>query len=251
MSTNWQKLVIQNFDEASSKYNNSANLQKIFAAKLAAQCSKKVINSGVWVDLGSGTGLLANALEKINPNQSVIRVDGSPRMLAEHLPNKSTQLFNLNYGLPKWENPPTLIASSFALHWLKDPEERLMEWFSALAPGGLLAIALPDEASFPEWHEAAKKAKVACTAMKFPSHNALTNLVKADNIIFQQLESFTQKAPRVTSLLKPLVNIGAQTSHHPALNISQWRRLQQSWPMVESNRTYNLTWLIHILLVKK
>ena len=58
------KSVLENFDNASYKYNNGASLQKVFAKKLAKQCTKRRVNPGLWVDLGSGTGLLANELEK-------------------------------------------------------------------------------------------------------------------------------------------------------------------------------------------
>ena len=41
MKPNWHKLVLQNFDTASYKYNNGAFLQKVFAKKLAEECKKR------------------------------------------------------------------------------------------------------------------------------------------------------------------------------------------------------------------
>ncbi len=251
MTANWQKRIIKNFDASSYKYNKEAHLQKLFSKKLAEQCTQRLILPGLWVDLGSGTGLLANELEQRNPNQSVLRVDGSKNMLTQHLNNKSTMLFDLNFGLPRWETPPTLIASSFALHWLAEPEKKLQEWFAALAPGGLLTIVLPVEGTFPEWHNAAKRANVICTAMKFPSHNSLLNAIKKPNIRFQKLETFTQEAPKVSALLKPLVEIGGQTSPYQSLSISEWRRLQQSWMLSQKSNVPKLTWLIQMLLAQK
>ena len=251
MKQNLQRLVIQNFDDASQKYNSVAILQKIFASKLAQQCSKKPLLPGPWFDLGSGTGLLANELERIFPTQSVIRVDGSENMLKQHPENKTKKIFNLNSGLPKLTEPPTLIASSFVLHWLNKPEERLKEWFDALAPGGWLAIACPVKGSFPEWHNAAKKANVVCTALPLPSPDLLLAKIERQHIRFDRLESFTQEAPRVTSLLKPFVRFGAQASMYESLTISQWRRLQKSWLISNGKSFPRLTWSIQILLAQK
>ncbi len=251
MRTDWHKLVIKNFDAASYQYNNGAFLQKVFAQKLADQCKKRNLLPGIWIDLGSGTGLLANELEKQTCNQDVIRIDGSENMLRQHHQNKSTILFDLNFGLPKLKKSPTLIASNFALHWLDEPEQKLKEWFSAFAPGGWLAIALPIQGSFLEWHNAARQASVECTAMKFPSKDSLLNMLPQKSIQYQTLESFTQEAPKISSLLKPLVNIGAQTSKSQSLTITEWRRLEKSWITSKPTKLLQLTWLIQILLAQK
>ena len=77
MQANWSKLVSKNFNEAAQNYNESASIQKDIALKLAKICSKYPIDPGFWVDLGSGTGLLANSLEALHPNQEVINLVAS------------------------------------------------------------------------------------------------------------------------------------------------------------------------------
>ncbi len=250
MKGNWHNLAIQSFDQASCQYEEAASLQKLFAQKLAKKCAQKPISPGIWVDLGSGTGLLANALEKRYANQSVIRIDSSELMLAQHPPDKSTQLHDLNTGLPEFEKAPQLIASSFALHWLEEPQQKLKEWFNSLAPGGWLAITLPIKGSFPEWYDAASRANVICTAIPFPSNHSLLKVINKNNIEFQQIEFYTQEAPKVTSLLKPMINLGAQTSPYPPLSISHWRKLQEAWSR-NSHHLPTLTWSIQTLLAQK
>ncbi|WP_269621812.1 methyltransferase [Prochlorococcus marinus] len=251
MTANWPKLILKNFDRASHSYNQGASLQIFFSDKLAKYCSKQIIEPGLWVDLGSGTGLLADAIEKNNPNQRVLRVDGSKRMLQQHSHNKSTQLFNLNDGLPKWKEPPKLLASSFTLHWLNHPEKRLKEWFAALAPGGWLALALPVKGSFPEWHNAAKRANVTCTAITFPCQNSLLKAIPKKHIKFHTVEIYYQEKPRITSLLKPLVQVGAQASPHQMLTIREWRKLEASWSLSSKRNCFKLSWSIQILLARK
>ncbi|KGG14768.1 MULTISPECIES: methyltransferase domain-containing protein [unclassified Prochlorococcus] len=251
MTIRKQNPIIKNFGQVSETYNKAAFLQTVFANKIAEQCSKQNVPQGLWLDLGSGTGLLADALEKIYTNQAVYRVDGSSNMLKQHPQNSLTKVFDLNAGLPKLIEPPTLIASSFALHWLKDPETRLKEWFSSLAPKGWLAIALPVQESFPEWHKAAIQANVKCTAIQFPCHTSLLKVITKENIKFQTIERITQEASSVTKLLKSFVHVGAHTSTSKSLKVSEWRRLQKSWPTSTKNHLHQLTWSIQILIAQK
>ena len=244
-------LVLKNFGEASSNYNKEAKLQKDFAWQLAKKCSRESIPDGLWVDLGAGTGLLAEALEAVKPNQSVIRLDGSKQMLAKHPPDSKTQLWDLNLGLPKWNNKPTLLASNFALHWLENPTCRIKEWFSALAPGGLLAVALPVEGSFKEWYKAANAASVSCTAISLPSNHSLIEAFKPEQIRYQKVHKVLQNAPSVSSLLKPMIKVGAHASPTKSLSVGDWRRLQQLWPRSKWRNTIKLTWLIQLLLVQR
>ncbi len=251
MKSSWKNNIINNFEVASSRYNKEATLQMPFAKLLALECSRRNIPNGLWVDLGSGTGFLANELERLHPNQTVSRVDSSPKMLEQHPSDSKTILFDLNSGLPKWIDPPTLIASSFVLHWINKPEEKLKEWFNALAPGGWIAIAIPVEGCFPEWYKAANKAGVACTAMPFPSKYSILKVIKNEQIKFQKLEHFTQDSPRVTSLLKTFVKFGGQSSPQKSLTIAQWRRLENAWDMCEKTNVYKLTWFIQVLVAQK
>ncbi len=251
MTETWQTLIKKNFEEAASNYSVQAKLQKRFAWLLAQECAKQPIPKGIWADLGTGTGFLAEALEACNPNQSVIRIDNSAEMLARHNPKKSSQLWDLNLGLPAWSSRPTLIASSFALHWLQNPQSRLAEWFQALAPGGWLAIAVPIQGSFPEWEKAANRARVHCTALPLPSKKSLLKAVSPAPIKFQTSQRFTQSDQKVHNLLKPIVNTGAHASPYKPLNVGSWRRLQQAWPRSKTDQCLKLTWLIQLLLVQR
>ena len=105
--------VNKNFNEAALSYNESASIQKSTALKLAKICSHHPIKYGLWVDLGSGTGLLAQSLEHLHPKQSVMRLDNAQKMIDQHAKNSLKQLWDLNDGLPKWVKKPNLLASSF------------------------------------------------------------------------------------------------------------------------------------------
>ena len=102
MLRKWSSVVNKNFNEAAINYNFSASIQKDTALKLAEICSGYRIKRGLWVDLGSGTGLLAKSLESLHPNQYVIRLDNSQNMLDQHPEKSIKQLWDLNNGLPEW-----------------------------------------------------------------------------------------------------------------------------------------------------
>ncbi len=251
MKKDWQSLVLRNFEAASNEYKQQAQLQKTLAWKLAQHCSIQSIQTGVWLDLGTGTGFLADALESLHPNQCVVRVDNSPGMLAQHHPKRTLKLWDLNLGLPTLVNQPTLIASSFALHWLNDPHNKIKEWFLALAPKGWLAICVPIQGSFPEWEKAALKAKVNFTALSFPSQSSLLGQFHSSQIKYQEVHSMTQTEQSVLSLLKPIIKAGAHASPQKALTVGEFRRLQNEWPRNRQNQTVSLTWSIQLLLIQR
>ena len=251
LSNSWSKQVLSNFEQAASTYNGQAELQRAVAWRLARQCAQQPIPTGLWVDLGSGTGLMADALEACNPDQAVLRVDGCPEMLKHQHNTSSSQLWDLNLGLPSWPTPPSLLASSFALHWLSNPQARLKEWLAALTPGGWLALALPVQGSFPEWHQAAATAGVSCTALPFPSQESLLEVLPSNSISYQQLHQFTQESPEVFQLLRPMRQMGSQASPCPAMGVGNWRQLKQAWPRCQNSGGAQLTWLIQLLLIQR
>ncbi len=251
MQTKWSNLVNKNFNEAAINYNESAAIQKSTAIKLAQICSHHSIKNGLWVDLGSGTGLLAKALEELHPNQYVLRLDNSKQMLERHPEKSIKQLWDLNNGLPKWAEKPNLLASSFVLHWLDNPQEQLCKWFHSLNPDGWIALAIPIQGSFPEWYQAAQQADLICTALELPSYNSLIRAIPNQNILYNKIEIIKQTAKKATSLLKPMIKVGAQSSHHRQLSISDWRHLLSYWPICKKDTQVSLSWSIQFLLIKR
>ena len=251
MSNTWGAKVLRRFDGAATQYNQAARLQAAMAWRLAGHCKRLPIPSGRWLDLGSGTGLLADAIEQQNPGRVVERIDGSPSMLARSSRQDHTQLWDLNQPLQAWDDAPTLIASSFCLHWLSDPGTTLRHWFEYLAPGGWLIVALPVAGCFPQWHKAARQAAVPCSALRFPTINALTASLPKQQIRHQQQLNFSEQASQITALLRPMQTIGAGTTARSALSVKQWRQLSTHWPDRSAKGQVRLTWLIQLLVIER
>ena len=251
MQKTWSSQVNKNFNEAALNYNQSASIQKSTALKLAKICSHHSIKYGLWIDLGSGTGLLAKSLEDLHPNQYVMRLDNSKKMIDQHPEKSVKQLWDLNDGLPKWSEKPNLLASSFVLHWLDNPQKQLKEWFNSLSLDGWIALAIPVKGSFTEWYEAAEKANLTCTALDLPSHDSLIRVIPKDSIIYNKIEIIQQTAKKATSLLKPMIKVGAQSSQKEQLSVSDWRNLLSFWPIYNKDKQVSLSWSIQFLLIKR
>jgi SAM-dependent methyltransferase len=113
------------------------------------------------VDLGAGTGVGSVALARCFPGAEVIAVDSSAQML-ERVRNKAAHLgladrirtveADLDEAWPDVTDVG-IIWASLSLHHLLDPDRVLAALLTAIAPGGVLAVAefgerlrfLPDE----------------------------------------------------------------------------------------------------------
>ena len=248
--TAWQERVLRGFDRAAERYDRLTRLQRSVAWRLAQLCRREGLSDGLWVDLGTGTGHLAKALEELHPGRSVLRVDGSRAMLRGHPDEAEVLHWDLTTGLPDWSEAPTLLASSFCLHWLPEPQRCLQQWIRRLPPDGLLAVALPVEGCFPQWHESARRCRVRCTALPFPSTDALLRTIPAQQLRMMHRVSYTVTSPSLPLLLKPLRRIGAGTSPQSPLPLRDWRRLQHEWSDRQNDGQLRLTWVIQLLLIR-
>ena len=178
----------------------------------------------------------------------MLRVDGSDAMLRRHQPSAQTSCVDLNQPLPEWSTAPVLLSSSFVLHWLSDPARSLQHWFERLGQGGWLIIAVPVAGSFQQWHQAAERAGVPCTALRFPATDQLLDVLPGAAVRHQRLHRFSRRAQRPFELLRPMTTIGAGSSRHASLGPGQWRRLARAWPDAD---TPTLTWHVLSLMLKR
>ena len=157
-------------------------------------------------------------------------------------------LWDLEDGLPTVLRDSALLASSFALQWLEDPERRLADWCRGLRPGGWLVLAVPTQGSFPQWHQAAAAAGVPCTALPLPQGEGLIRTATAQGLTLHRSQRLTFTRPRQGGLttLRRLQRLGAGSAHHPPLAAGQLRRLLRHWPAETP-----LSWEVLLLLARK
>jgi trans-aconitate 2-methyltransferase len=97
------------------------------------------------VDLGAGTGNLTAHLARRWPDAAVTGVDGDAAMI-ERASHDHPQLAWVTADLGRWEpdGPVDVLYSNAALHWLDGHGELFPRLRSWLAPGGVLAVQMPD-----------------------------------------------------------------------------------------------------------
>ena len=246
----WIKKINNNFNKAAHYYSNYSVVQKHFANKLLLIIKELEPQIGPWIDLGAGTGYLADLLEKNFMNINVMRIDFSPNMLKENKKHSKTILWDLNNDLPPYVNNASLMISSFCFHWLNEPEKKIREWFNRLVPGGFLIVLFPNNKSFPEWKDTCKKNNIDYSGLSLPCTNTLKRFVKENEIFLIKKFNYKETFPNIYKLFKSIINVGAQTTQRRRRTVSELKLMQKKWPKDQYEKV-NLTWSISILILKK
>jgi trans-aconitate 2-methyltransferase len=107
---------------------------------------------GTVVDLGCGPGDLTRLLLERWPSARVIGLDASPEMLRQARAGPSYPRLTFVQGdLAAWqpERPVDLVVSNAALQWVPNHAALLRHLVGLLAPGGTLAVQMPDHFAMP------------------------------------------------------------------------------------------------------
>ncbi len=232
--------VRRQFGRGAAGYEAQALLQRAVACRLGRLCRDLPLPAGPRADLGAGSGLLSRAL----PAQGLLQLDLCPELL-QHNPQQPTLVWDLNDGLPSALQGAALLASGFALQWLDDPAGQLGHWCRSLAPGGWLVLAVPTAGSFPQWHQAAAAAGVACTALELPPADRLLQAAARAGLhpYHSRVLRFSRPHQGGLAALRHLRRLGAGASPQPPLGASELRRLLANWPQKTS-----LTWEVLVLV---
>lgn len=104
-------------------------------------------------DLGCGPGNSTELLVERFPGATVVGTDNSEAMLASARKRLPACAFELS-DIAQWQpaDAPDLIYANAALQWVADHEALVPRLFKALAPGGVLAIQMPDNRDEPTHH---------------------------------------------------------------------------------------------------
>lgn len=135
------------------------------------------------VDLGCGAGTVTPYLRARWPEARITGVDSSPEMLMrareEMCKGDGPPVDWQQAGIAAWrpDPAPALIYSNAALHWLRDHAALLPRLLADLAPGGVLAIQMPQTAH-GAWRDAIRD-----VARDGPWSAALADLLGPGNVL--------------------------------------------------------------------
>ena len=246
----WNKTIKNNFDNAATNYLIYSNIQRFFAKQITSHIKELNIQKGEWLDLGSGTGLLADEIEKEFSTKKVSRLDFSKKMLLQNKLSSKKILWDLNHELPATINDCALITSNFCLHWLNNPEKKIKDWFNKLKSGGYLIISYPTQESFPEWKETCKKIDIEYSGLSFLNTEELSKDFNSNEICYSKKFLYKENFPNVYKLFRSIVNVGAKSSRCKRKTVKELKSMQKFWPK-NHNNTVNLSWEINIQIIKK
>jgi len=245
----------QAFARGANIYAKNAKLQQAVAWRLARYCKNLEIPKGLIFDFGAGSGNLTEALEKQNKQLTAVLVDECRELLAKsEVANVRKLEWDLNQGIPPEAIGAALIASSFTLHWLKDPVEQIKQWGEAIAPGGWLAITVPVEGSFISWQIAAKLAGVKYTGITLPIEGELIkSLSKVAEIKENKIIRYSKQYNSGLEFLKEMKWIGTNGGAISKLNQKELKKLDHSWPQRSNEKTKTITinWDIMLAIAQK
>lgn len=102
------------------------------------------------IDLGCGTGYLTRRLAALFPDAAVAGLDSDPAMLAKAAAEPSRIEWRRG-DIGQWRPaaPPDLVFSNAALQWLPDHPPLFARLAGCVAPGGVLAVQMPDNFTAP------------------------------------------------------------------------------------------------------
>jgi trans-aconitate 2-methyltransferase len=104
------------------------------------------------VDLGCGPGNSTELLARRFPDAEVVGIDNSRQMLndaRQRLPHTRFELGDIATWRPAPGQAPDLIYANASLQWVGGHADLVPRLFDDLAPGGILAVQMPDNRDEP------------------------------------------------------------------------------------------------------
>lgn len=166
---------------------------------------------GRVVDLGCGAGASTAPLVARWPQAEVVGIDTSPAMIAEARAKVPGARFEIADGAV-WAPPAPidLVFSNATLQWIPDHRVLLPKLMSWLAPGGVLAVQMPDNLDEPS------HALMRAVAAEAPFAAALEQAAGARTQLLSYEETWDVLAP-----LAATVDVWRTTYVHPLMGAAK------------------------------
>lgn len=177
-------------------------------------------------DLGCGPGNSTELVAARFPGAAVVGIDNSPAMLEsarQRLPACRFEAADIAAWRPP--SPPDLIYANASLQWVPDHATLFPRLFAALAPGGVLAVQMPDNRGEPT-HSAMRE-----TAADGPWAAAIGDAAAVRIRILGLADYYDMLAPQAAA-----IEVWRTVYHHPMASpraIVDWLRGTGLKPFVE------------------
>ena len=221
-----KSLIRANFERASSSYDEVALLQREVAERMLEQFEYTNITPQAILDIGTGTGYCARALEKRFGKSNVVALDIAHNMLLEarkHSLQSKSLLSRLAGGsrqqflcadtvqLPLADRSMDLIFSNFTLQWCQDLPVLFQEFRRVLRPGGLLMFSTLGTDTLTELRQSWTGVDDRVHVNHFVDLHDIGDLLLTTGFIepVTSVDRFELTYPDVMALMRDLKGLGA------------------------------------------
>ncbi len=235
------------FSLAADQYDHYAALQLRVAGQLLSsllkECSRQFSSVTRILDVGCGTGLLAEALALLFPKADIVAIDvaeGMVRVAQQRLAGYSSihvcqadAMQSLTH-LGKFD----LVVSSFTLHWCGTPQRWLRRLSEVVVPGGGLLLAMPTAGSLSVLRQAWQQVDDECHVNTFPEVAAVQEAIERLSLtrLSSGVMEWRQFYSSLKSLLYALKAMGANTvlDRRAAAGVASGLRGRTQWATLEA-----------------
>jgi malonyl-CoA O-methyltransferase len=221
-----KKHVRRSFDAAAEHYDDVAVLQREIGQRIVDRLDLVKLVPQVILDVGSGTGIVCQALGDRYKKSRLISLDIASRMLLvarskstwlSHWLGKQTYVCADAEYLPLADNSVDLIFSNLTLQWCGELDQVFAEFRRVLRPDGLLMFSTFGPDTLKELRESWHKAEGSDAGFHVNDFidmhdigDALLRAGLADPVM--DVERFTLTYPDVYKLMRELKGLGAHNS---------------------------------------
>jgi malonyl-CoA O-methyltransferase len=248
--TSFKARMIRAFGDA-DRYDSYAEVQRRVAEALARRIGPLPEGARI-LELGCGTGFLADAAAPIPADADWLMTDVSPAMV-ERSRSRFGTLPGYRFAVvdaeqPRFEPPEIAfdrIVSSLAAQWFVDLEGTLERMFALLKPGGLLLLSTLAGDTFAEWRAAHGTHGLAAGTPCYPDRSAFEAMRIGGQQAEVAMDRFSASYRDGRDFLRTLRAIGAGTPRagHKPLTPGAMRNVLRSFEATGATVTYEVAFL--------
>ncbi len=249
-----KKQIQHNFSQSASRYNQAAELQKLWAKKVANSATSYINNDSYILDLGCGTSMISQHIKQNSAN--FFECDISFEMLQQKRDKKSFQIQCDFENLPFCDNSFDVLVSSFALQWLSSFQNNFIKISQLLKNKGSFIFCLPTSESLKELVIANKETCCSFYFHPLPTLNEVETAIESTNlqIIEKKVELIKFEFDNALQAIKSIKEIGANYSDQKSIiNKTQLRNFDNFClkNFAGVSKSFALSWEVSFFIVQK
>lgn len=253
--------VVKDFDRSAKSYETYAKVQWQVMTRLLEQLIPYMdaYSTPQVLDVGCGTGWLAEAIRPHNLMWKLKGIDIAPMMVETAVNKGIDAVLGSAEALPYDDNTMEGVFSSMCIQWLEKPDQALSEMYRVLKPGAIAVIGTLESATLKELRESFAFYGEHTRVMEFRSETAWLDMARNAGFQIEQkhINTWRYPYPNLMTLLKTLRGIGASNKRQDrAKNLAGLRLFANVEHIYETHHSRMqdgiwATWQPIILVLKK